>query len=108
MYTTAIVHELIQRIYLASADSSRWPHFLELLREQTGAANRFDNARHAFTLGYGVNLGGARLSLAYQHHELVPRLHHKSGAVPSDNPGFPEVKTRGSVDLVALGVEVEL
>ncbi len=70
------------------------------LPEQVGAANRFDNARHVFTLGYGVHVGGASLDLAYQHHELVSRVHHK------DTGG--EIDTSGSINLVALGLELEL
>ncbi len=70
------------------------------LPEQRGVANRFDNARHVFGLGYGVHFASVRLDLAYQRHALVPRKHHKMAG--------GEISTSGSVDLVALGLELEL
>ncbi|HEV8247211.1 MAG TPA: hypothetical protein VGP93_15645, partial [Polyangiaceae bacterium] len=82
------------------------------LPAQSGVANRFDNARHVLTLGYGVRFQtqghGARLDLAYQHHELVARLHEKLGSVSSDNPGYPAASSDGTVDVVALALEFEL
>ncbi len=80
------------------------------LPEQRGTANRYDNARHALTLGYGAVFGdgAARLDLSYQHHFLVERTHEKSSDVPSDNPGFPSATVGGSLDVVALALEVSL
>ncbi|MCL4752050.1 MAG: outer membrane protein transport protein [Myxococcales bacterium] len=79
--------------------------------EQTGAANYFDNDRHAVGVGYGIELAEPlppiRLDLVYQHQFLAPRTHEKSAGVPSDNPGYPKVKTGGHVMStgVALGVK---
>ena len=79
--------------------------------EQTSAANYFDNDRHALGLGYGVELAEPlppiRVDFVYQHQVLAPRTHTKDASVPSDNPGYPKVKTGGHVMStgVALGVK---
>ena len=79
------------------------------LPEQSGSANRYDNDRHALTLGYGAAFGkSARLDLSYQHHFLVERSHQKGAGVASDNPGFPRATVGGAIDVVALGLEFSL
>jgi len=71
------------------------------LGEQTGEANYFDSARHVLAVGYGVELveplPPIRLDFFYQHQLLMPRTHEKSGGVDPANPGYPKVKTGGSV-----------
>lgn len=79
--------------------------------EQTGAANYFDNDRHALGVGYGVELAEPlppiRVDVVYQHQFLAPRTHQKNDSVASDNPGAPSVDTGGHVMStgVALGVK---
>jgi hypothetical protein len=71
------------------------------LQAQTGETNWLDNNRHALTLGYGViSTGGIPLTaaIAYQHHWLTPRDHQK--------PNGERITSKGSIDGVALDVEV--
>ena len=75
MYTTANVHELIQRIYLASADSSRWSHFLELLREQTDAANA------VFSFGDRENGGASVQAVSGITPETLQLYHTRYSAI---------------------------
>lgn len=79
--------------------------------EQTGAANYFDNDRHAIGIGYGVELAEPlppiRVDVVYQHQFLFARTHQKKASVASDNPGAPQVETGGQVMStgIALGVK---
>lgn len=72
--------------------------------EQKGASNLFDNARSAFSLGYGVELSAPLPSLRVdcfgQFHLLHPETHTKDPSVSPENPGAPSVKARG---LIAAG-----
>jgi len=76
--------------------------------EQTTAANRFDDARSVFSLGYAALLGDpvprVELALFGQLHLLHPREHHKDADVPPDNPGAPSVESSGLI--VAGGLTV--
>lgn len=78
--------------------------------EQTGASNYFDDARHAFTIGYGVTLveplPPVSVDAFFQEHLLVSRTHQKGAGVDPANPGAPAVKSSGSVQNfgVVLGV----
>lgn len=73
---------------------------------QTKESNIYDEARAAFTFGYGVELGAPfpRLSLDLfgQAQALIPRTHVKGTGVAADNPGRPSVTTGGF--LVATGL----
>lgn len=81
------------------------------LADQTTADNTWDNARHVLTMGYGVDLAPplfpVRLDAAFQLHSLVSRTHRKEAAVAPDNPGFPEVTTRGTVRSFGLSAGVK-
>lgn len=74
--------------------------------EQTGQSNYWDNDRHVFTLGYGVQLSDPlppiSFDLFYQEHLLVPRTHHKGAGVDPSNAGYPEVRTSGTVQNFGL------
>ena len=78
--------------------------------EQTGEANGFDNARHAFTAGYGVHLSDplppVRVDFFAQVHELASRTHVKDGAVSTDNVGAPKAETGGRVIMGGLSATV--
>jgi long-chain fatty acid transport protein len=78
--------------------------------EQTGTSNYWDNDRVALTIGYGVGmiepLPPVRLDVFYQHHLLLPRSHVKAGGVDPQNPGYPEVETKGSVQVFGFAAEV--
>ena len=81
------------------------------LQDQTTAANTWDNARHVLTLGYGVDLAAplfpVRVDAAFQLHTLVSRTHHKDAGVATDNAGYPEVTTGGSVQSFGLSAGVK-
>jgi hypothetical protein len=78
--------------------------------EQKGAANGFDNDRHAVTLGYGVRLSDPlpplRLDLFGQWHHLVARTHVKDPSVDPANPGFPRAESGGFVLFAGLALTV--
>jgi long-chain fatty acid transport protein len=100
-----------QELELAPAKFSfRAGYFFEPspLGEQRGAANRFDNARHALGLGYGLALDRFSLDLAYQLQLLVPREHVKEASVPAENPGSPRVSSEGEVHLLSLAFGARL
>jgi long-chain fatty acid transport protein len=73
---------------------------------QTKESNIYDEARAAFTLGYGVELGAPfpriALDLFGQAQALIPRTHVKGSGVAAANPGRPSVTTGGF--LVATGL----
>jgi long-chain fatty acid transport protein len=98
---------LEQALELGSATVSlRAGYFYEAspLEEQRSAANRFDDARHAFGLGYGLELERFSLDLGYQLQVLVPREHVKGAAVAPDNPGFPRVRSEGEVHVLSIAI----
>ena len=69
------------------------------LPEQTGRVNYLDNHRHAFTLGYGVQLlepwPRLRVDTFYQLHWLQAREHVKGTDVEPENEGAPMVQAGG-------------
>jgi long-chain fatty acid transport protein len=76
------------------------------LPEQTGAANRWDNARSLFTIGYGVSLPDTPLGFGavYQLHWLHRRSHEKTE--PISDPVFSRVTVAGTVQYVGLTTEL--
>jgi len=72
---------------------------------QTRAANIYDNARLAFSLGYGLALGAPlpaiKLDVFAQAQVLLPRDHIKEPSVDAANPGKAGVITSGLI--VATG-----
>ncbi len=68
--------------------------------DQTRAANRYDDARSAVTLGYGVALFGAHLPIdldVYSQFELLHlRMNRKDDDIPHDNPGWPSQQAGGA------------
>jgi long-subunit fatty acid transport protein len=81
------------------------------LGAQTQSSNTWDNARHAITAGYGLELTAPlfplRIDAAVQYHALVSRTHQKDAGVPPDNAGSPEVTTSGHVLSFALSTGVK-
>lgn len=81
------------------------------MAEQTGAANYFDNDRHALGVGFGVELEvplpPIRVDFVYQHQFLAPRTHVKDSGVPADNAGYPRVETGGQVMSTGVSVGVK-
>jgi long-chain fatty acid transport protein len=77
------------------------------LPEQVGSANRWDNSRSVFTLGWGVHLSDAPLgfALAYQAHVLHERRHSKRH--PEDAPELAEVTVTGSAHFFGISSELE-
>lgn len=69
--------------------------------EQTGATNLLDSDRVVLAAGYGIELAEPlppiRLDVFAQLHWLVPRTHVKDAAVAADNPGAPQVESKGTV-----------
>ncbi len=76
------------------------------LPEQVGTANRWDNARSVFTLGYGVHLLNAPLgfALAYQAHLLHERRHSKRH--PEDSPELADVRVSGMAHFFGISSEL--
>jgi long-chain fatty acid transport protein len=76
------------------------------LPEQTGSANRWDNARSIVTLGWGVSLLDVPLglNLVYQAHLLHERTHEKSD--PTSEPSVSEVSVSGHVQFLAVNLEI--
>ncbi|HMR75715.1 MAG TPA: outer membrane protein transport protein, partial [Polyangiaceae bacterium] len=76
------------------------------LQEQTGTRNTLDNDRHVLAVGYGVELfeplPPITLDAFYQVHLLAPRTHAKDASVPSNNPGAPELESKGVVQNFGL------
>lgn len=76
------------------------------LQEQTGTQNTLDNDRHVLAVGYGVELfeplPPITLDAFYQVHLLAPRTHAKDASVPSNNPGAPELESKGVVQNFGL------
>ena len=70
---------------------------------QTRESNVYDEARAAFTFGYGVELGAPfprlALDLFGQAQALIPRTHVKGAGVAADNPGA----LRGGAGAVTTG-----
>lgn len=77
------------------------------LPQQVGSANRWDNSRSVFTLGYGVHLSNAPLgfALAYQLHVLHERRHSKRH--PEDAPELANVTVSGTAHFLGLSSELE-
>ena len=73
---------------------------------QSGLTNLFDNHRHAFTVGYSVDLtpglAPVRVDLFGQVHALVPRTHRKNPDVPASNPAVPTAETGGSILMAGM------
>ena len=81
------------------------------LPAQTGPTNLWDNHRHAFTLGYGIELRRPvqlELDSFYQLHALVLRQHRKRQAVSPHNAGHPEVTTSGFIHNTGLVATLKL
>jgi long-chain fatty acid transport protein len=76
------------------------------LPEQTELANRWDNARSSFTLGYGVDLRGTpfAFNVAYQAQVLHERTHIKHD--PERDPSLARVRVSGLVQFVGLDAEL--
>jgi long-chain fatty acid transport protein len=78
--------------------------------EQTEASNTLDNSRVLLTAGYGVRIdssdGPLEMAVAYQRHQLVQRTHRKGEGISEDNPGAPEVRTGGSIDVWVMSLQV--
>jgi long-subunit fatty acid transport protein len=78
--------------------------------EQTTVDNGFDNSRHAFTLGAGLDMARPlpplRLEAFGQLHALVARTHHKADDVPAGSAGAPEARTGGNVLMAGLAATV--
>jgi long-chain fatty acid transport protein len=78
--------------------------------EQSGSSNYWDNDRVALTLGYGIAmvepLPPVAIDVFYQHHFLLPRTHEKDSGVDPANLGYPEVETKGSVQVFGIAAEV--
>lgn len=73
--------------------------------EQTGPANRWDNARSLFTLGYALRLSrGLGLLAAYQYHWLHARSHRKDER--GSDPSHAVVEVSGNVQFFALNLEL--
>ena len=78
---------------------------------QTKTSNIYENARAAFTLGYGVELGPQSARFAIdgfgQAQALIPREHVKEKGVAADNPGAPRAKSGGWIGAAGVTVGVK-
>ena len=77
------------------------------LPTQILSANRWDNSRSVFTLGYGVQLLNAPFgfALAYQAHVLHERRHSKLH--PEDAPELADVTVSGAAHFFGINAELE-
>lgn len=78
---------------------------------QRREANGYDNSRHVFTVGYGVELRRPlvpmRLDLVAQWHQLVPRTHEKDADVDTSTSVVPrQVTTSGHMLMAGLAATV--
>ena len=67
--------------------------------------NLLDGDRHVVTAGVGVVLGDAlplQLDVYAQLHVLPTRTHTKDADVPHEAPGWPEVKSYGTIWVVGM------
>lgn len=80
--------------------------------EQTSDGNLLDNSRHRLALGYGVELDAPlpplALDAAFNFDQLSSRTSHKASHVPDDNPGAPELRSRGHLLGLSLALTVKL
>jgi long-chain fatty acid transport protein len=75
----------------------------------TSTTNLLDNNRHVFTVGAGLVLSDAiplQLDIFAQLHWLPTRTHTKDADVPADAPGFPEVKSYGTIWVMGMTLGV--
>ncbi|MFI5300046.1 MAG: OmpP1/FadL family transporter [Polyangiales bacterium] len=66
----------------------------------SSSANELDSDRHVFTAGLGVVFGPKstlQIDLVAQLHVLTSRDHVKDSTVPSDAPGWPSVRSYGTI-----------
>ena len=79
--------------------------------EQTASANFLDATRHRLALGYGVAIERDlhwSFDVAATLDQLESRTHHKSAEVPDDNPGAPQLSTRGHLLSASCSLTVKL
>jgi DNA-binding CsgD family transcriptional regulator len=91
-YPGSTVHDLIQRIYLAATDASRWPAFLETLREQIDATSAVFAFLDKTNGGADVNaVAGLSPDVVRLYHERYAALDpfaNGVGAIGPLQPGF--------------------
>jgi hypothetical protein len=91
-YPSSTVHELIQRIYLAATDASRWPAFLETLRENLDAASTvfafIDKRNGGADVNATAGLSPEVLRLYYDRYAALDPFANGAGAVGPLQPGF--------------------
>ena len=77
--------------------------------KHTSTTNLLDSDRHVFTAGVGIVLGDdlpLQLDAFAQLHVLTSREHVKDADVSPDAPGYPSVKSSGTIWVVGMTMGV--